>query len=241
MKILQILPILAIGFALHACSTTPTLEDAHRAWNPDAKYYESLSFEDLENQAELEDPDALLELGMRLINGDQTERDEVRAINAFSKLSAMNDPRGHYMLGAAYAQGAGVIKDEARAVELFRKGAEGGYDIAQYWYGFMISRGRGVPQENWEEAVIWFEKSALQGNPDGEFAFGEAIVMCMGGLTQDFDLAAEWFRKAARQGHKVAEANVWRLIVTGLIEWQEGDYGEPPKEFEPLQHNSCAT
>lgn len=239
MRIQSLATIVVVAIFIGACSTPPTQMDAYRAWNPNAELYETMTLDQLEAEANQGASGALLELGLRLMNGDRTERDELRAIEMFSQLSANNDPRGYHFLGTAYVQGAGVEKDEDKAVELFRVAANAGYDVAQYWLGYMLSRGRGVPNVNWEEAVLWFQKSAEQGNPDAQFGIAEAILSCRGNLKQNYELAGKWFRRAERQGHSIAAYNLRRLIDTGVVEWQDGDPGERPEELEPLGANSC--
>lgn len=235
----KIIAVLIASLTLGACSTPPDVMDAYRNWNPDADTYDTMSMEDLESEAELGSTGALVELGLRLMNGDQIERDDVRAVEVFKELSEMGDPRGHHFLGAAYVQGAGIEMNEQAAVDLFRRSAEDGYDLAQYWYGYMLSRGRGVPQKDWKEAAVWFRKAAESGNPDGQFALADAIISCRGGVEENFEEAGKWLRRAEQQGHLLAGANLRRLIDVGLIEWKKGDRGERPVELQPVGVNFC--
>lgn len=237
---LNLIAVIATALILGACAAPMTMREKSEAkWDPHHEYYSALSVEELEKEADTGSRDALLEIGIRLINGDNIPRDESRAVQIFSNLSAQNDWRATYLLGSAYIQGAGVEKDEIKGVELLRESAEAGYPMSEFWYGFMLSRGRGVDAVDWNEAIVWFLKAAKNGHPGAQFSMGEALSSCHGGIEPNFEEAAKWYRKAIKQKEMFARYNLERLIGLGLVEWKEGDPGSPPTDSSETEYRHC--
>lgn len=224
--------VIIVASAVLAACTTPRVEsDILAEWYPNAEYYEGLSFEQLEAEATTGSIEAQLTLATRLINEDQPPNDVDRAIEIYARLSENGDPRAQYFLGTAHIQGVGVELDESLGVSLLHESAKAGYAMGQFWYAFMISNGRGVPQANWQEAIIWFERAARSGHKKAQFSMGDVYASCRGGTPQDFEKAAMWYRKGVEQMEILSQYNLLHLIATGVIEWEEGDPGSPPDEL----------
>lgn len=218
-----------LGLSMSACSTDRTEQETLQLRFPNQDLHQAMTTDELENAAQSSD-EATLQLGIRLMNGDRTERDLDRGYEIFKPLAGAGDARAQFFLGTAYVQGAGVEPDETVAVNWFKKSAEGGYDMGQYWYAFMLSRGRGVAAEDWKTAMKWFLKAAEQGHSNALFSVGEIYESCRAGLDRNFDKAAGWYRRAdGPQDNMSSRYNLRRLIDLGLIEWQPGDTGEPPE------------
>lgn len=218
-----------LGLSMSACSTDRTEQETLQLRFPNQDLHQAMTTDELGNAAQSSD-EAALELGIRLMNGDRTDRDLDRGYEIFKSLAEAGDARAQFFLGTAYVQGAGVEPDETIAVNWFEKSAEGGYDMGQYWYAFMLSRGRGVAGEDWKTAMKWFLKAAKQGQTNALFSMGEIHESCRAGLDRDFDRAANWYRRAdGPQDSMAARFNLRRLIDLGLVEWQPGDPGEAPE------------
>ncbi len=227
-RTLSALATILLGLTMSACSTDRTEQETLQLWFPNQGLHQAMTTSELGDAAQSSD-EATLQLGIRLMNGDRTERDLDRGYKIFKSLAEAGDHRAQFFLGTAYVQGAGVEADEAIATDWFKKSAEGGYDMGQYWYGFMLSRGRGVDGEDWKTAIKWFRKAAKQGHPNALFSMGEIYESCRAGVDRDFEQAASWYRRAdGPQDNMAARFNMRRLIDLGLVEWQPGDPGEAP-------------
>lgn len=239
MTIYRLFTIFSIGALLANCATQTDISANQEKWHPRDAYFQVLSTEELELEAEIGDREALFHLAIRLMNGDRIGRDEEKAVRVAREGAESGDAPSQYLLGAALAAGSGVPKDEAEAVKWFKKSAKQGYVTAEYWYGFMHSRGRGVEKVDWEEGLKWIRKAAEKGHEDAQATMGTAYDSCLGGMPRDFEKAAMWYRRADRsgRGHMMSRYNLRRLIDIGAVEWQEGDGGAPPIELVEIDRS----
>ena len=88
-------------------------------------------------RAELNDPDALVNLAMHYGRGELGLRvDEAKCIELLRKAVALGFPRGHYQLGKLYGNGeVGLQRDAAKAKMHWEKAAEGGHLLARHNLG----------------------------------------------------------------------------------------------------------
>ena len=100
------------------------------------------------------------------------------------------------------------------AKKSLREKAEAGDAVAQFELALKHDRGEGVEQD-FEEAVRWYEKSAEQGNADAQYNL--AVKYAKGeGAEQDQQKAAELYRQAAQQGDADAEFNLGLRYANGI-------------------------
>lgn len=69
--------------------------------------------------------------------------------------------------------------DYAAALQNLQPEAEADDVIAQYFLGEMYLQGKGVDQD-FEQAVAWYERAALNGHPDAQAALGSLEMLGLG-------------------------------------------------------------
>ncbi len=69
--------------------------------------------------------------------------------------------------------------DYAAALQNLKPEAEADDVIAQYFLGEMYLQGKGVDQD-FEQAVAWYERAALNGHPDAQAALGSLEMLGLG-------------------------------------------------------------
>ena len=87
--------------------------------------------------------------------------------------------------------------------------AEQGDAEAQYKIGWMYQEGQGVEQD-FKEALKWFQKSAEQGHADGQTSLG-GMYYSGEGVEQDNATSYAWWNIAATNG--VENAKIWKLKI----------------------------
>ena len=83
----------------------------------------------------------------------------------------------------------------------------------QYAVGLMLLQGSEM-QQNYSEALKWFQAAANQGHTAAEVNLG-LLYKNGRGVLQDFTQAAQWFQKAAAKGHPEAEYHLASLYKIG--------------------------
>jgi TPR repeat protein len=96
-------------------------------------------------------------------------------------------------------EGIITATDNGYALEILHKAAERGDPDAQYKYGDWL-----VANDNYTEAIKWFQKSAEQNNADGQYAVGLCLLQGYGAEPNPHE-AVKWLRQSAEQGHDVAK------------------------------------
>ena len=111
--------------------------------------------------------------------------------------------------------------------ELFVKARQGDA-VAQNRLGICYYAGEGIEQD-YVEAVKWFQKSAEQGYKWGQYYL--AIHYANGnGVEQNYDEAVKWYRKAAEQGYCNAQNRLGVCYYNG--DGIEQNYEEAVKWFQ---------
>jgi TPR repeat protein len=195
----------------------------------DERAMRTLPLEEIYERVARGESAAQVELGLRLMNGTGVTPDPARAVRLFEAASAQGNPVGTFFLGTAYVNGLGVDgASDSQAVVLWEQAAREGHPLSQYWLGFMIANGRGGIERSWCAAVPLFEAAALEHVPDASFMLGFAYHTGELG-PPDYKKAAEWYRRAtAKELNQKAQYNLRILIEQYLVDWQEGDPGQPP-------------
>jgi len=142
-------------------------------------------------------------------------------LGLYSSSKYITPPWGNVLLGAiflfVFGFGWQAIKGYRRTVKDFKENknaaAEGGKE-AQNSLGLKYRDGLGVEQD-FKEAVKWFEKAANQGVADAQNILGGMYAEGLG-VEQDFKEAVKWFEKAADQGAAMAQNNLGGMYEKGL-------------------------
>jgi TPR repeat protein len=125
------------------------------------------------------------------------------------------------------------------AARLFQK-ADRGDAEAQLEMGYKYEHGIGFNQ-NYPEALNWYQKAADQGNAEAEFYVGHMYEKGLG-VGQDNSEMVKWYKKAADHGLAEAEHNLGNAYLDGngvpidydqALKWQmkAADQGQALAEF----------
>lgn len=130
------------------------------------------------------------------------------------------------LLATAMLTGCGTLPgtgpDRDPVTEMRADAAAGDAD-SQYRLGLAYHGGVGVEQ-NYAEAVRWFEASARQGNPDAAFMAGSAYLSARG-VAQDAERAEPLLEQAAASGHARAQYLLGDLYLNARGVEQERLWG----------------
>ena len=123
-------------------------------------------------------------------------------IFAFSDLNFYSEDFGKQIVDGFVSGLDMPVSISQECEELIKKAMEGDA-VAQNRLGICYYAGEGIEQD-YVEAVKWFQKSAEQGYKWGQYYL--AIHYANGnGVEQNYEEAVKWYRKAAEQGHKDAQ------------------------------------
>ena len=164
--------------------------------------------------AELVDPVALYNLGLKYATGEGVQLDLARAIACYRESAENGYARAQVNLGCMYVTGQGTSKNSAEALKWFQNAAAQGMDKAKYNLGLIYLRGEGVERDN-VIAAKWFCEAAEQGLADAQLNLG-LLYEGEPSLSHGPEESAKLYRWAAEQGIAVAQANLGRLYAAGL-------------------------
>ena len=152
----------------------------------------------LRSQAEKGDAAAQYELGVRLADGRDLDRDTKTAIIWLEKAAKSGLAPAQYRLGALYREGKGVTANNTRAQEWFKKAAQSGNARAMHNLAVVMAEGAGGAPD-YAAAGEWFRQAAEYGIKDSQY--NVAILYARGlGVPQDLGAAYKWFDAASQQG-----------------------------------------
>ena len=163
--------------------------------------------------AELVDPGALFNLGLKYATGEGVQPDLARAIACYRESAENGYARAQVNLGCMYVTGQGTSKDSAEALKWFQKAAAQGMDRAKYNLGLMYLSDESL-ERNDVVAVKWFREAAEQGLAEAQFDLG-CLHEIGEGAKQDLREAAKWYRLAAEQDNAKAQHNLGMLYLRG--------------------------
>src|SRR5262245_50861217 len=112
-------------------------------------------------------------LGLMLVNGLATPRNEARAADYLARSAAQDNAQAQALLGAMYLQGRGVARDEAKGADLVRRAADSGVASAQYTMGLLLIEGRGGLPKDPATAMLWLKAAADQNHVPAYCWLGE--------------------------------------------------------------------
>ncbi|MDR0705316.1 MAG: sel1 repeat family protein, partial [Planctomycetaceae bacterium] len=179
----------------------------------------------LKTEAEKDNPDAILELALRYMEGrDGCQTDHSKASGLFqkgAKHADKNSPAGQTCKGLFYWQVSwnepSVTKNKNEAIRLLQKEAEQGFAVAQFALGLYyryLDSDEDTEKEETKEAFKWFRKAAEQGHVGAQCNLARCYLNGWG-VDEDYAKTFEWFRKAAEQGYAQAQFDVGYCFKEG--------------------------
>lgn len=151
--------------------------------------------------AELADggnPAAQYELGARLAEGRDTQRDAAKAAYWMQKAAEQNYAPAQFRLGSVFEKGQGVARSPRTAALWYGRAAEAGHVRAMHNLGVLLADGLdGKP--DYAAAASMFRKAAEHGLRDSQY---NLALLYMRGLGTEGNLAEayKFFALAAAQG-----------------------------------------
>ncbi|RIX98779.1 hypothetical protein D3218_16490 [Aureimonas flava] len=173
---------------------------------------EGVASEALANAVAAEDPKALFEIGLRVMEGRNGPSDPTAALDWFAQSAARGFAPAQYSLGTLFEKGNGVERDAALARDWYLLAAEQGNVRAMHNLAVLYATGIDGKSEP-ANAASWFIKAADHGMRDSQYNLG--ILYARGaGVEQDLASSYRWFGIVARAGDKDAEAKMQEVGKT---------------------------
>ena len=182
--------------------------------------------EELQKLAEQGDVEAQKDLAILYLQGGSGfKRDVEKYLEWMTKAAEQGDAGAQFNLGMSFGMDYNEVpKNQELSAKWFGRAADQGYALAFWYIGDCYYSGKGVPQ-NYELAIAWLKKAA-EGDchsvdtRNAQCRLGE-IYEHGYGVDVDLELAAEWYSKAAENRCSLAEDNLNRLYISGLVEPKE--------------------
>lgn len=206
---------------------------------------ESMSFEDMEKNANAGEPSAMEYLAMLYLNGDdEIDVNPEKSYYWFVKLAETGDDQALFNVGLFTAKGFGTERDFVKAAEWMQKAAEKGDEDAEVCAAEyrkladaiekakagdaqsqadiacgLMKLGGALEQagdsKDYEESVMWAEKAVAQGNLDGYWTL--ALAYHHGrGVDEDMDKAITLYQKGAELGSAACQHNLGCEYMSGM-------------------------
>lgn len=112
-----------------------------------------MSFEDIEKLASLGDSDALVNLGVRLWEGEDAEKNPERAVECLKSAAEKKNPQADYLLGMIYL-GDDEYMDLNKAVKCFETAAGLKFAPAMTELAVMLLNGDGIAKDQQRAAKL---------------------------------------------------------------------------------------
>jgi len=184
----------------------------------DKKYDESTPLEELKAAADGGDTEAMLEYGMRLMQGQGVEANTTEGLAWLQKAADAGDTQAWYALGVVYANQIGVELDFPKAIDYFRKGAEAGDADCQISMGMVYEAGDKIPsgvEFDGAEAAKWYQMAAEQDHTEAMWHLAKILGRGIG-VEQNDEEALVWFRRGAELGNADCMWGLGRSYLKGV-------------------------
>jgi TPR repeat protein len=182
------------------------------------EYDESTPLEELKVAASEGDAGAMLEYGVRLVQGQGVDTNTTEGLNWLQKAADTGNAQAWYALGVVFSNGIGVELDMPKSVEYYRKGAEAGDADCQTAMGMIYQAGERIPggvAADPVEATKWYRMAADQNH--GEAIYHLANMNARGmGIEKNEKEAVRWYRKGAELGNADCIWAVGRCYLRGI-------------------------
>ncbi|MFC7441130.1 tetratricopeptide repeat protein [Laceyella putida] len=196
-----------------------------RAWRMEqaAKREESdaeaqAEWAELLREVEAEDPEAMFQLALTLLEGEEEEERE--GINWLRRAAAAGQMDALFVLAEQLLERQAV--DEGAA--LLRQAAQAGHPHAMSQLGYRLLFGLGFPRLP-EEGRSWLRQSAEAGAVGGMFQYGLCLLDGLGGPPEP-EQSESWLRRAAEAGHAVAMQVLGTHLLEGGLFPRRSEEGE---------------
>lgn len=220
---------------------------------------EMLSFEEQEEAAMQGNADAMEQVAMAYLNGDEVDADAEKSLYWFEKCAEVGNSQAMFNVGLFYAKGYGTKRDLKKAAEWMSKAANEGDDDAadckvQYCkmanlydkalsgdaqaqadYAEALVKIGGVLEQagsdtDYAESVVWAERAMQQGNGKGYWILALAYQHGRG-VEADLDKAIELYQMGVNLGDVSCIYNMGCKYLTG-----EGVVQDKHKGFEMIKN-----
>ena len=152
--------------------------------------------------ADLNEPRAMLNLGLYLIIGEVVQADHKGAVEWLKKSADAGERVAKVALGDCYMKRIAGRFSFRKAYELYKDAAELGDMEGTFKVGRAYLLGYHVSQSA-EKAAIWFKTAAEGGYAEAMFEYGVCLVEGKG-VESNPKLGENWIEKAAIAGHSRA-------------------------------------
>lgn len=182
--------------------------------------------------------DAMLLVGVKLLNGEGSTKDEPRAAGWLKRAAARGQPMAQNYLGVLHRTGAGGVDASIpQAVHWFEAAALQGNRMAMANLGKIYAGGwaQGV---DFRRAARWFVRAAMLGDTDSAFNLGVLYERGDGVMASRFD-AYKWYSIAAAAGDQPAAKRA-RELARLLSPQELATANVLAAEFKPLVPDRAA-
>lgn len=182
------------------------------------KYDESTPLEELKTAASDGDTEAMLEYGMRFMQGQGIDTDTTEGLSWLQKAADAGNAQGWYAMGVVYSNGVGVELDLPKSIEYYRKGAEAGDADCQVGMGMFYEAGDKIPsgiEADGAEAAKWYRMAAEQDNTEAIWHLAKILGRGIG-VEQNDEEALVWFRRGAELGNGDCMWGLGRSYLKGV-------------------------
>lgn len=173
---------------------------------------EGIASEALAKAVAAEDPKALFEIGLRVMEGRNGPSDPAAALNWFAQSASRGFAPAQYSLGTLFEKGNGVGRDAAMARDWYLLAAGQGNVRAMHNLAVLYATGIDGKSEP-ADAAKWFIQAADHGMRDSQYNLG--ILYARGaGVEQDLAKSYRWFGIVAGAGDKDAGSKMQEVGKT---------------------------
>ena len=180
----------------------------------------SNDLEKLRKRASRGNAEAMLELGLHYLDGNDTEQNAEIAAQWFRNAAEAGNVEAQRRLAICCKRGIGLPVDIIAYEIWMEKAASAGDVEAQ------LELGKHYEQSNHEKSTAWYSKAAQQGDAEGQFQLGLSYAWGFG-IEQDYSQANKWLARAAKQGSAQAQLRLAFHYQEGL-----GVEEDPAKAYE---------
>ena len=175
--------------------------------NPTATDWETI--DDLKHLAEVNDAEAMVELGLMLASDEENTPDPTTAYDWYVKAAELGHPEGAFQAGQVLATGIGAPTDLVKAVEYYTEAAEAGHPLAMAMLGQCYQQGEGVEQ-NEATAADWYRRGGDAGEPACWAQLGDCYENGTG-VEKDLNEALELYERANEMGFEEVQEAIDRV------------------------------
>ncbi len=117
------------------------------------------------------------------------------AMQILSPLADAGQAEAMYRVAIIHQNGLGRMQNKRLALRMMQGAAAQGHAFAMHGLGFMHYQGECVDQQDYVEAIRWFEKAAERGLPGAMMTLG-MMAEAGQGMAPNPELAQQWYQKA---------------------------------------------